>query len=140
MFLLIAALVLFLAMFILVCAFALWKGGWSERAAAIVFVAAVVATQVVAYATHSHFRSPEYGILTVDATHFAALLWIVHRSDKEWVLWAAASQLVATITHFGKILHPSIAMEAYASMQPFWAFPILGAIAYGTFEHRRAMR
>jgi hypothetical protein len=134
MFLLFAALIIYTVLLVAVCGYALLRGGQVERAVALIFIAAVIGTQLASVA---HFRAPEYGIMAVDAAHFVALMVVIYYSNRIWPQCAAAAQLVATITHIGRSLSPSMAVEAYLSIQPFWAFPILAALGWGTFSRHR---
>lgn len=127
----VAALVLYAVLLVSTCTYAIWRGGKLERAGAICMIAAVVASQVVV-AFGQGWRGPDYGLLGADALFFVALVVIAHMSKRFWPLWAAASQLVGTLTHFVVMFDASAVGKAYATVQPFWAFPILAAIAIGT--------
>jgi len=78
--------------------------------------------------------------MVVDAALFLAFVAIAYRSTKFWPIWAAASQLVAVLTHWVVILNPSIVRTVYATAQPFWVFPVIIAIAVGTRTHQRSLR
>jgi hypothetical protein len=88
----------------------------------------------------SGWYGPEIDVMAVDAAAFIAFVAIAYRSTKFWPIWAAASQLVATITHWVVILNPSIVRTLYMTAQPFWIFPILVALAIGTRMHQRSLR
>lgn len=130
---LVLALVVYVVAVSLVCAAAYLRGGPNERAAASALLIAAALTQVAAL-SGNHWRGPEYGVMLVDVAFFGVLVVIALKSTRYWPIWAAASQLVGTLTHLPAVFGPSIPMETYASTQPFWAFPILAAIAWGTWE------
>ncbi|RYD52469.1 MAG: hypothetical protein EOP60_10355 [Sphingomonadales bacterium] len=119
-----------------ICASALIWGGRDERAVAVGFLITTVASWVAAAIQDGRYREPQYSVMVVDLFFFAFLLLIVRRSRRFWPLWVAAAHLVGTFTHVVRILQPSMLAEAYASVQPFWAFPMLFALAVGTFHNR----
>ncbi|RYY24391.1 MAG: hypothetical protein EOP62_16910 [Sphingomonadales bacterium] len=137
--LLLAASVLYVFVGLTICAAALIWGGRDERAAAAGFIVAAAASLVAAAVQDARYREPQYSVMVVDVIYLVFLLMIVQRSRRFWPLWAAAAHLVGTFTHVARIYHPSMLAEAYASVQPFWAFPVLFALAVGTFHNRSAM-
>lgn len=134
---LIAAFVLYVALLALICLYALRWGGATERRAALALIVAVVATQC-ADALGSKWVKPEYGIMVVDAALLVAFIAIAHRSDRFWPIWIAAAQLIGVITHLAVVLHPQVGGDLYRMMQPFWVFPILAGIAWGTWSRARS--
>jgi hypothetical protein len=137
--LLLAALVLFFALLAATSAYALRKGGKDERQGIVALLMAVLLTQVAAQ-WGPGWNGPEIGVMIVDAALFIAFVAIAYRSRKFWPIWAAASQLVAVLTHWVVILNPSIVRTVYATAQPFWVFPVIIAIALGTRAHQRSLR
>jgi hypothetical protein len=135
---LIAAMVFYVFAALVICASALIWGRRDERAAAAGYLVAAAASFIAAAIQHARYREPQYGVMVVDLFYLAFLLLIVRRSRRFWPLWAAAAHLVGTFTHVVRILQPSMLAEAYASVQPFWAFPVLLALVVGTFHHRTA--
>jgi cytochrome bd-type quinol oxidase subunit 2 len=133
---LIAVLVVYLVALLATCTYALKRGGRTERRAAIALLIAVVATQI-ADAFGRGWQGPEYGIMAVDAALFVAFAAIAHRSERYWPIWIAAAQLVGLITHLGPVLYPGVVADLYRMTQPFWVFPILGFIAWGTWMRQR---
>ncbi len=136
MILLHATYLLYLAALAGTCLFAILRGGATERQATAALLIGVVLTQL-AYFAGSGWKAPEYGIMAVDAALFVAFTAIAHRSERFWPIWLAASQLIGTITHLAAVLHPGVVTELYRLTQPFWVFPILAGIAWGTWAHRR---
>jgi hypothetical protein len=78
--------------------------------------------------------------MTVDVLAFIAFVALAYRSKKFWPIWAAASQLVAVLTHWAIALDPSVVRTIYATAQPFWAFPVIAALAIGTRAHQISLR
>lgn len=134
---LVAAFVFYVFATLGVCISALVWGGRDERAVAIGFLVTTLTSSVVSLIENERYRHPQYGVMAVDVCFLVFLLVIVRRTRRFWPLWAAAAHLVGTLTHLTKILEPSTVMQAYATAQPFWAFPVLAALAVGTFHNRR---
>lgn len=135
---LVAGLVLYVVVLPGVLGFALLRGGRSERHAAIAFTLAAAATQLAVIG--ARWRAPDIPLMAVDAAFFVGLVWIAHRSRSFWPIWAAASQLVGTITHLAPGLQSGILPRAYIATAGVWAFPILAAILVGTMNHARRER
>jgi hypothetical protein len=143
--LLLLALVLYLILLVGTVAYALLKGGVDERSGAITILVAALMTQVVAVigpggTMAPGWYGPEIGVMAVDVAVLVAFVAIAYRSTKFWPIWAAASQLVAVLTHWTVILDPSIVPMVYTTAQPFWAIPVIVALALGTRGHQRSLR
>jgi hypothetical protein len=141
---LLAALVLYLVFLVGTLAYALLRGGPDERSGAITILIGVLLTQVVSVVGPSGnmapgWFGPEIGVMVTDVAVFIAFVAIAYRSKKFWPIWAAASQLVAVLTHWTVILDPSIVKMVYTTAQPFWVFPMLAALVLGTRAHRRSL-
>jgi hypothetical protein len=136
MILLYATYLFYLVALLGTCLYAIRRGGRTERQATVALLIGVLATQV-AYQFGNDWRSPEYGIMAVDAALFVAFVVIAYGSDRFWPIWIAAAQLVGTITHLAVVVHPNVVTELYRMTQPFWVFPILAGIAWGTFSRTR---
>jgi len=77
--------------------YALWKGGWPERAVALLFLFAAFATLVVR--PEYLFHDLEKGVLLVDSALFLALLAIALRAERFWPLWMTALQGISVAGH-----------------------------------------
>ncbi|HEV2078292.1 MAG TPA: hypothetical protein VGR19_00105 [Allosphingosinicella sp.] len=142
--LLLAFFVLYLVLLIATLAYALRNGGSEERQGALTILLGTllseVASEVGPSSADPRWGGIEIDLLVIDAAAFIAFLVIAYRSKKFWPIWAAASQLVAVLTHWVVILNPSIVRTVYATAQPFWIFPVLAAVALGTRAHQRSLR
>jgi len=116
------------------CGIALWKGRASERLTAILLLAAAFVSPLVAMTS---FMGPELGILAVDAALFAFLILLAMVSDRFWPMWAAAFQIVGTLIHVARFVDVTIWPNAYATAEAFWAYPVLLALAVGTWFEAR---
>ena len=117
---------------------AAWKwGGLDERLAALGFMLATIATNLVG---QNGYGNTETGMLAIDALLFLGLLVIALRSDRFWPLWAAAFQLVATLVHFASMFETGNFAWAYYVALIFWTYPVFIALGAGTWfeaRHRR---
>jgi hypothetical protein len=136
--LLLAAFVLYLAFLVATLAYALWKGGKDERTGAVTILLAALSSQV-ASETGLGRGGYQIGVMVIDVAVFIAFVALAYRSKKFWPIWAAASQLVALLTHWAVVLDPSVVRTIYATAQPFWAFPVIAALALGTRAHQRSL-
>lgn len=130
-----AAFILYLVGLIGACVYALAKGGGSERAAVGIIVAAALLSQIASL-MGNRWHGFEAYVMAVDAATFVAFVFLAKRSRKFWPIWAAAAQLIGTMTHLVVLFEPSIVLEVYASTQPFWALPVIVAMIVGTRGER----
>ena len=110
------------AIYLVVCGFALARGGRSERF--------MVENRV-------RLQAPQLGMLAVDIVILAAFLALVMRSGARWPLWAAAFQLDATVTHLVKLIDPTVMGWAYLSAIVFWGYAVLASLLVGTIQVMR---
>lgn len=119
------------------CAVALYWGGRDERIAAVGFLVAVVASNMASSSTYSHTES---GILAIDVALFFGLLVLALQSDRFWPMWAAAFQLVGSAIHFASMSETGDFGWAYYVAVIFWTFPVVIALAAGTWLEGRYRR
>ncbi len=113
---------------------ALWMGRESERWTAIALLLSAFASPLL---QTSEFFQPETGILFVDLLLLIYLVWLALRSDRFWPLYAAGFQVVGTTIHLARFADPNVLHSAYATAQIFWAYPVLLALAAGTWLEAR---
>src|SRR5204863_224878 len=69
---------------VLVCGFALWKGGWPERITALT---SLIASRASALAENlTNWVDPQWGVFGIDAAFFALLLIMALRTNRTWLL------------------------------------------------------
>lgn len=120
----------YLGFLLTACGAAFWRGAWPERGAAVAVLLASFASPVV---EADVFASPEYGILLIDCMLLLCLGSIGLVADRFWPLWATGFHLVGTIIHLARAADPSVWPSAYATGQVFWSYPVLAALAVGSF-------
>jgi hypothetical protein len=129
--------VIFWAILLVSCGYALWRGGKFERIAALIFLSATV----VSVAWHLLFRvrymSLDFGEIVVDSTVLLAVVTIALLSDRFWPLWVAGLQLVDSMAHLLKAV-AKLPPWGYAIAERFWSYPILLILFIGAWrQHRR---
>ncbi len=132
-------LVIYAFVFPSICAYALVRGGMSERRVAIAYLIAAAAG-MLSSAFGTHWHGPNWNVIVTDVAFLVALIVIARHSERFWPLWAAASQLGGVLAHIPVILNPDLPKQLYVSTQPFWAFPLLGSLLLGTLWFDRARR
>lgn len=116
------------------CGMAFRWGGLDERLAAFGFITATAASQLVA---PQQYAGIETTLLTIDTTLLVALVILALRSDRFWPMWAAAFQLVGTTVHLASVTETGDFAWAYAVGLIFWSYPVLIALAAGTWLEAR---
>jgi urea transporter len=82
------------------------------------------------------WNSVEVGIFAVDVVALLALIQLTLKSDRFWPMWATAFQLLAVAVHTAMMVVPDVTPWAFGTGAVFWAYPMLLALAIGSFEHR----
>jgi hypothetical protein len=116
---------------------AVWKGGPSERLAAVAIYGAWILTVL---ARDDRVGRPQYGIFAVDSVLFVLVLVLALRSRRWWPLFMAGFALVAVLTHAGRIVDNRVGAWAYHSAGQIWGYMILAALAVGTRGRWREAR
>lgn len=132
--------IIFWAMLLICCGYALVRGRRYERFAAVLFLAA----SVLSFFAHMYVRAGysvmNAGEVAVDTAVLAALVGIALTSDRFWPLWAAGFQLVGSMAHVLKLIDVTFAPWGYAVAARFWSYPILLVLFIGAWrQHRRRM-
>lgn len=131
-------LILFLALLVGASAYALARGGAPERwAAGLQLVAFAIDDLIHRYVDGWGYQSVAVGSLLLDLTLLVALIVLAWRSTRFWPLWLAGWQAAALMGHGAKMLDPGMVPLGYAFQAQIWAYPMLIAMAVGTWRHRR---
>jgi uncharacterized membrane protein YfcA len=131
---------IFVALLILCCGYALWRGGGPERLAAAAMLAATAASALVRAHVDHRFMETEAGLLIVDGLLLLALVAIALRADRGWPLLLAGLHLVTVGAHAVKMIDPGMIRVTYAVMLALWSYPMLIALAVGTHRHRMRLQ
>jgi hypothetical protein len=118
---------------VLASGYALWRGGRSERLVAVANVAAAILTGIL---PHSYGPNQTlWEIFAVDLAFFALLLWLALVTDRIWLLFAAAFQLLPLVVHMAILLDGTVQGWAYRSGLVIFNYLLLISLAVGTWLH-----
>lgn len=113
-----------------VSGYALWRGGLAERWAAAANLAAWAATKLLQ--DRRDWFDPQWGILYVDIAFLAALVILALVSDRYWLLFATAFQLLGVVTHLAIVADAQVRSLAYLRSLAIWSYLVLATLGVGT--------
>jgi len=122
----------FVAM-ILVSGAALWRGGIPEKRVAVANVAAWFLTPL---AYDRDLAGLQWGVLGVDALFLAYLLFLALTTDRLWLLFATAFQLLGIVTHVAMAADADVPALPYRWGLVIWSYLTLASLAVGAWVHR----
>jgi hypothetical protein len=124
--------------FLLACVvYALWKGGKPERLAAVAMLLAAILTPLLYSPAGDRFGDVEYRVLAVDVALLLVCISLALTTDRYWLIWTAALQLVAVLAHIAKIADPEMMRNGYAFLVAIWSYPMLATLALGTWSQHK---
>jgi hypothetical protein len=125
---------------LLVCLFALTKGGRPERiGAGTMLVAWFLSILSQTYLGYASVQWPMFLIDLIVLIVFVALVW---KSPRSWPVWACAFQLLTVASHVMVLLKLRPEISAFYTVLNMTGYGIMIAIAVGTFfawQERRAV-
>ena len=131
---------LFWAILLLACGYALWRGRSDERVVATACLLASLATRFAVSPLQVRYASIESGLLMIDLLLLLVFIWIALRSDRFWPLWVAGLQLTNSFSHLMKLVDFELLPRAYGAAAALWSYPILAVLAIGTWRsHQRGV-
>ena len=127
---------------LLVCGAAAIRGGWPERTVAgallvqfaIGFLGTILLHVWEGGGAEGYKPLPAGTILAVDIVTLAVLWGVAVRARPPWTLFAAAFQLLATLTSVVNSMSGGLNYVAYATAQNMLWWMMLGALAYGAWR------
>lgn len=131
---------IFVALLILTCGYALWRGGAPERAVGTALLAATIASAMVRADVDHRFVEMETGLLIVDGLLLIVLVMVASRADRGWPLLVAGLHLVTVGAHVTKLVEPGMIPVTYALLIALWSYPMLIALGIGTWRHHCRIR
>lgn len=123
---------------LLASGYAFWRGGRPERIVAVVNVLAWYLS-AIAYEQRD-WLGPEWGVFGVDAAFLGILVWLALTTNRLWLLFAAAFQLLSIVTHFAIGADPVLQAWAYRWALVIWSYCVLGSMVVGAYVWSRAGR
>ncbi len=128
--------ILFWLLAILSCAYAFIAGGRDGKLAAIVIIAAALATMVGPET--GDWIETQLAVSLVDTAALAAMIFITLRSKAYWTIWMTAFHLNAVATHLATLIASGFAAELYQGLSGFWAIPMLLSMVIGIYLDNRS--
>ncbi len=117
------------------CGYAIVRGTRSEYFGAAIMVIGSLSSLAVGKLWGTPWIRTEVEIFAIDIVALLALISLTIKSDRFWPMWASAFQLLAVTIHAAVMMAPQIKPWAFATGAVFWAYPMLLALAIGSFEH-----
>lgn len=113
----------------------LWKGRRAERIAAMAFLAAMLATELVDGLQIGGLR---WGVALVSLSLFGALVWLSLTTDRWWLLAAAGVQLMTLATYPVALLTPDGQLWANITFRIVVWIELMLIGLFGVWECRAA--
>ena len=88
------------------------------------------------FISHRWF-DPQWGVFAIDLALLAVLLWLSLATDRVWVLFITAFQLLSVVTHLAILVDHSVAPLPYRRGLVIWSYLSLVALAWGAWQARR---
>lgn len=132
-------MLLFASLLLACFLYAVARGGWPERAGALLLILGSLLTLAVNSPTSERYADVEVAILIVDASVLLGFLALALFTDRFWPLWTTALQLLVVLAHLAKLGDPEMMRNGYGFLMAAWSYPQLLAIGLGTVAHRRRM-
>jgi hypothetical protein len=98
--------------------------------------AAVIIGSYASIPSAAFFGAPEIGILVIDCMLLAVFVWLMIVTDRFWPIWATGFHMISVVTHIAVAVQPKIIPVAYATYAIFWGYPVLAALAWGTWDQK----
>ena len=127
----------FAGVLVLVCAYALARGGAPERWGASFYLVAYVLSVLVTQVFAEDYGSVQWLVLGIDAVLLVALIGLALKANRYWGIWAASFQLIAVVAHLAIPLFPGVEANAYATALLIWSYSMLPMLAGATYRHRQ---
>lgn len=120
---------------LLVCSAAFLRGGVEERLTAAGLLINVAVTVLL---RDDSWPALQRAGFAVDVLMLFLLVGIALWSPKYWPMAAAGFQLLAVLTHIGKMIDPELEQWAYITAIVIWTYLLLSALGVGVWNSWRA--
>lgn len=121
-----------------VAIYALWRGSRVEAFVGLVSIAAALLSAVVHHGGNGH--QTRWDVLAVDIAFFAVLVALVLHSDRVWLLFAAAFQLLQIVIHLAILADGGVRSRAYVDGLGVFSYGVLASITVGVWLNDRERR
>jgi hypothetical protein len=126
-----------LAITVIVCGGAFWKGGREEQLAA---VGLMLSTLTTVFLSDRRWVGLQWSAFAADTCLLVLLTWMTMRTRRYWPFMAAAFQLLCVAIHVARFIDPGVRAWAYATGQVIFSQWVFFAVGVGTFNTWRANR
>ena len=126
-----------LAITVIVCGGAFWKGGREEQLAA---VGLMLSTLTTVFLSDRRWVGLQWSAFAADTCLLLLLGWIALRTPRWWPLPATAFQLLCVAIHVARLIDPGVRAWAYATGQVILSQWVFFAVGVGTINTWRASR
>lgn len=130
-------ILIYYALALATCWFAVRHGGVPERIVAIAFLLAASGSSALAFTARPAFRSVDGALLSVDLALLAGLIAVALFANRFWPIWISALHLLAIAVHGVRAYDPALVPWMYAAAISKIAYPMLALLVIGTERHRR---
>ena len=119
----------------LVCGYAIWRGGWPERLAAITLALNWVGCEALEDFNVAHKAQPV--VFGIDVAYAVLLLVLLTVTERIWVIFAFAMQGLIVLTHIAAALDPVVSRWDFFNTYFVWSYAVLVAMLLGTHLEAR---
>lgn len=133
-------MIIFNALLLGSCSYALLRGGAPERIVGGSLLTACAATLLSYSELSTRFDHVEMAVFTVDAILLCVLVAVALRADRLWPLFVAGLHISTVGAHLIKFFDLNMIRVTYAVMIAGWSYPMLALLAIGTWRHRRRLK
>jgi hypothetical protein len=126
-----------LAITVIVCGGAFWKGGREEQLAA---GGLMLSTLTTLFLLDPRWLGPQWGAFGADTCLLFLMVWIALHTHRFWPLPAAAFQLLCVAIHVARLVDPGVRAWAYATGQVIFSQWVFFAVGVGVINTWRMNR
>lgn len=126
--------VLFDAVLLAVCGYAMIRGGRPERIGAGINFLATAISNVFRLLDVAHLAPADSVITSIDVAVAGSFYWLAITTIRFWPIWAAGFALSDIFMSILGGLLPSVPLFAYHTQLGIYAYLALGALALGTYR------
>lgn len=119
---------------LVICSFALLRGGRPERVGAIVNILGCLITAIVRLALPAAWAPAHFAVTVIDLSVLATFFWLAIRSTRFWPIWAFGFALADIVISIAGALLPRTPLFAYHTGIGIYAYLALAALAIGTYR------
>lgn len=124
--------ILFVGLIATACLFAWWRGGGPERAVAVMFLTAWLASIATRAPFPQRYQGVAYHTLVIDILLLVGLLAVARRANRVWPVLITSLQALIVLAHLARMASPHQIAFVYLVMTTAWPFIQLLIVIAGT--------